>query len=108
MYKGIIIEGIYKNYKKHRVTLSVNPMDYNSMTYYYNNSFSKLEYNELLNSYIKEIQPKHNKFKYIDLTFYDKGQSFYKGRYNIDSFKRLSIDVMARIFELYEDKKENK
>ena len=76
------------------------------MTYYYNDSFSKLEYNELLNNYIKEIQPKHNKFKYIDLTFYDNGQVFYKGRYNIDSFKRLSIDVMARIFELYEDKKE--
>ena len=106
MYKGIVIEGIYKNYRRCKIELNVSPMSYNSMTYYYNDSFSKLEYNELLNNYIKEIQPKHNKFKYIDLTFYDNGQVFYKGRYNIDSFKRLSIDVIARIFELYEDKKE--
>ena len=105
MYKGIIIEGIYRNYKKCKVELSVNPTDYNNMTYYYNDSFSKADYNKLLNNYIKEIQPKHNKFKYIDLIFYDKGQVFYKGRYNINSFKRLSIEVMARIFEIYEDKK---
>ena len=106
MYKGITIEGIYKNYKRRGISLEVEPnRDYNK-SYYYNDSFNKLEYKELLTKYIEEIQPKHNKFKYIDLTFYDKGKIFYKGRYNINSFKRLSIEVMARIFELYEDKKE--
>ena len=106
MYKGIIIEGINSNYKKCKIELSVDPTDYNNMTYYYNDSFSKADYNNLLNNYIKEIQPKHNKFIYIDLTFHNNEQVFYKGRYSINSFKMLPIDVMARIFELYEDKKE--
>ena len=105
MYKGIVIEGIYKNYKKNRVSLEVEANRNYNNSYYYNDSFTKLEYKELLTKYIEEIQPNHNKFKYIDLTFYDKGKIFYKGRYNINSFKRLSIDVMARIFEIYEDKK---
>ena len=106
MYKGIVIEGIYKNYKKNRISLDVEANRNYSNSHYYNDSFNKLEYKELLTKYIEDIQPNHNKFKYIDLTFYDKGQAFYKGRYNIDSFKRLSIDVMTKIFELYEDKKE--
>ena len=105
MYKGIVIEGIYKNYKRNRISLEVEANRNYNNSYYYNDSFNKSEYKELLTKYTEEIQPKHNKFKYIDLTFYDNEQVFYKGRYNIDSFKRLSIDVMARIFELYEDKK---
>ena len=106
MYKGIIIEGIYKNYKRNGISLEVEANRKYNNSYYYNDSFTKLEYKELLTKYIEEIQPNHNKFKYIYLTFYDKGKIFYKGRYNINSFKRLSIEVMARIFELYEDKKE--
>ena len=106
MYKGIIIEGIYRNYKRNSISLEVEANRKYNNSYYYNDSFTKLEYKELLTKYIEEIQPKHNKFIYIDLTFHNNEQVFYKGRYSINSFKMLSIDVMARIFELYEDKKE--
>ena len=42
MYKGIVIEGIYKNYKKNRVSLEVEANRNYNNSYYYNDSFTKL------------------------------------------------------------------